>query len=191
MPYSPTFLEYLKAAPFYRGQIVHVERIPARKARYGELERPLPEPLQQALKRAGIRGLYTHQADAINAIRRGENVIVATGTASGKTLVYNIPVLEAILGDWRTRAFYLFPTKALAQDQLRSLGELVNNGLPSIRYGTYDGDTPQSARSRLRKQASIILTNPDMLHVGILPNHRLWAHFLAHLKFVVVDEAHV
>jgi DEAD/DEAH box helicase domain-containing protein len=189
MPYSPSFLEQIAKAPFYRGQIVHIERIPERKARYGELEKPLHPLLQKALEEAGIKALYSHQAQAINAIRRGENVIVSTGTASGKTLVYNIPVLEAILQDRRTRALYLFPTKALAQDQLRSLAELTR--FSPIPFGTYDGDTPQSARNRLRKIASIILTNPDMLHVGILPNHRLWSSFLTHLKFVVIDEAHV
>jgi len=189
--YTRAFLEHIKGLPGYRGQIVHIERIPARRARYGKLEKPLPLPLQEALRRLGIERLYSHQAQAINAIRKGENVIVATGTASGKTLVYNLPVLEAVLDDWRTRAFYLFPTKALAQDQLRSLRELTAGMGFTVRYGTYDGDTPRHARSRLRRNASIILTNPDMLHLGILPNHRLWSDFLKHLRFVVIDEAHV
>jgi len=185
------FIRYLKSQRFYKGQIAHVERIPARKARHGRLKKPLPPLLQKALKRVGVARLYTHQAQAINAVREGQSVVVATSTASGKTLCYNLPVLEALITDWRARAFYLFPTKALAQDQLRSLRELTSRDLRDVRFGTYDGDTPRSARARLRKSASIILTNPDMLSLGILPNHTLWASFFKNLKFVVIDEAHV
>ncbi|MFB0545512.1 MAG: DEAD/DEAH box helicase [Anaerolineae bacterium] len=185
------FTKHLKRHRAYRGQIQHVERIPFRSARYGRLEAPLPRPLEEALKRIGAERLYTHQAQAINAVRAGWDVVVATSTASGKTLCYNVPVLEAILHDWRAKALYLFPTKALAQDQLRALRELTQEGLGPIRFGTYDGDTPQRARTRLRKEASIILTNPDMLHVGILPNHTLWSNFFKNLKYVVIDEAHV
>ena len=192
------FVAHLKRQRFYKGQIMHVEHIPPREARYGELDNPLPPPLQEALgKVIGVNDhsplLYTHQAQAINAVREGKNVVVATSTASGKTLCYNVPVLEAIIEDPRSRALYLFPTKALAQDQLRSLRELIRR-MPlktPIRFGTYDGDTPQSTRTRRRREAAIILTNPDMLHVGILPNHTLWARFFANLKFVVIDEAHV
>ncbi|MDH4208721.1 MAG: DEAD/DEAH box helicase, partial [Anaerolineae bacterium] len=171
------FIHHLKDQRFYKGQIAHMERIPARKARYGRLKKPLPPLLQDALKGVGAEKLYTHQARAISAVREGHSVVVATSTASGKTLCYNLPVLEAILTDWRARALYLFPTKALAQDQLRSLREVTNRELRDIRFGTYDGDTPRSARARLRKSASIILTNPDMLSLGILPNHTLWASF--------------
>jgi len=185
------FIHHLKGQRFYKGQIAHVERIPARKARYGRPKKPLPPLLQDALKGVGVEKLYPHQAQAINAVRKGHSVVVATSTASGKTLCYNLPVLEAIITDWRARALYLFPTKALAQDQLRSLRELTSRSLRDIRFGTYDGDTPRSARARLRKSASIILTNPDMLSLGILPNHTLWASFFKNLKFVVIDEAHV
>ncbi len=185
------FIKHLKRQRFYKGQIAHTQHIPPRQARYGRLDRPLPPPLRDALKRVGAEKLYTHQAQAINAARAGQNVVVATSTASGKTLCYNVPVLEAIIGDWRSRALYLFPTKALAQDQLRSLRELTQPDLREVKFGTYDGDTPQSTRSRRRKEAAIILTNPDMLHLGILPNHTLWAHFFANLKYVVLDEAHV
>ncbi len=187
---SREFVEHLKGLSFYRGQIVHLEHIPSRKARYGRLRRPLPKPLQKALKEIGASRLYTHQAQAINAVRDGRSVILATSTASGKTLAYNVPVLEAVLNDWKARALYLFPTKALAQDQMRALRQLTRQ-LGDIGFGTYDGDTPKGKRSRLRRQAAIILTNPDMLHLGILPNHNLWAPFFAHLRFVVVDEAHV
>ncbi len=185
------FIKHLKRQRFYKGQIAHTQHIPPRRAQYGRLVRPLPPLLQDSLKRAGAEKLYTHQAQAINAARTGQNVVVATSTASGKTLCYNVPVLEAVIKDGRSRALYLFPTKALAQDQLRSLRELTRSSLPEVKFGTYDGDTPQSTRSRRRKEAAIILTNPDMLHLGILPNHTLWAHFFANLKYVVIDEAHV
>ncbi|HID63491.1 MAG TPA: DEAD/DEAH box helicase, partial [Anaerolineae bacterium] len=118
---TTNFIHHLKGQRFYKGQIAHVERIPARRARYGRLKKPLPPLLRDALKRVGVEKLYTHQAQAINAVREGHNVVVATSTASGKTLCYNLPVLEAIITDWRARALYLFPTKALAQDQLRAL----------------------------------------------------------------------
>ena len=185
------FIEHLKSLPTYRHQMSHVERIPARKARYGRLNKPLPRPLSEALQALGVAKLYTHQAQAINAIREDRNVVVTTSSASGKTLCYNLPVLETILNDWRARALYLFPTKALAHDQLRGLRDLTRHAFADLKFGTYDGDTPRSARARLRKSASIILTNPDMLHLGILPNHRLWAQFLSRLRFVVIDEAHV
>jgi len=189
---TPTeFIAYLQSKRDYRQQIVHIEHLPARPARYGKLKRPLPKILQQALNKIGADRLYVHQAQAINAIHDGHHVIVATSTASGKTLVYNVPVLESILANARSRALYLFPTKALAQDQLRSLRQLTKHVLQHLHFGTYDGDTPRGARRRLRKSASIILTNPDMLHLGILPNHSLWSHFLANLEYIVIDEAHV
>jgi len=188
---TQTFLDHIRNEHFYRGQIIHVEHLPAREARYGQLDRPLPPALAQALARKGAHNLYTHQAQAVNAVRRGENIVVATSTASGKTLCYNLPVLEAIIKDRRTRALYIFPTKALAQDQLRSLRELSQDALPLLRYDTFDGDTPPSRRSRIKKECNIILTNPDMLSMGILPNHSSWARFLAQLRYVVIDEAHV
>jgi DEAD/DEAH box helicase domain-containing protein len=193
---TSAFLKHVKKLPGYRDQVVHVERLPARKARYGKLDHPLPPALREALDGVGTGKLYTHQAQAINAVRAGQHVILSTGTASGKTLAYNVPVLEALLANRGARALYLFPTKALAQDQLRSLRELIQGELaqPSWgdrRFGTYDGDTPQGVRARLRREASILLTNPDMLHLGILPNHTLWADFFANLRFVILDEAHV
>lgn len=183
------FLAHLRSLPTYAGQIVHIERIPARPATYGALARPLHAALQEALRQREASRLYTHQAEAINAVRDGHHVMVVTGTASGKTLCYNVPVLEAALADPLARALYLFPTKALAQDQLRSLRELTSP-FKAIRFGAYDGDTERNARDRLRKNAAIILTNPDMLSMGILPNHPVWAAFFRHLKYVVLDEAH-
>ncbi|HNS50177.1 MAG TPA: DEAD/DEAH box helicase [Anaerolineae bacterium] len=188
---TEAFLQQIEKLPGYRGQVVHVERLPARGPSYAGLEIPLPRPLLAALRAAGASRLYSHQAQAIDAIRAGNHVVVSTGTASGKTLAYNVPVLEVILADPQARALYLFPTKALAQDQLRSLRELTEGGLSSVRFGAYDGDTPKAARTRLRSEARILLTNPDMLHVGILPNHTLWADFFANLRFLVLDEAHV
>ena len=195
------FLSHLKEQSFYEDQLIHAERLGGRQARYAPLERPLLRPLVEAIKASGAAQLYQHQAQAIDAVRAGQDIIVATGTASGKTLCYNLPVLEAILLNPQSRAIYLFPTKALAQDQLRALNELINhltlasqkNGqmLFMPRLGAYDGDTPKRGRTQLRREGNIILTNPDMLHVGILPNHHLWADFLKHLKFIVVDEAHI
>lgn len=184
------FLGQIKNRRFYRDQVVHVERIPASRAWYGDLERPLPNQLKAALVRTGVEQFYIHQAMAINAIRQKQHVVVATSTASGKTLAYNVPVIERCLLDWRARALYLFPTKALAQDQLRALGLLLKDDLSRIRVGVYDGDTPRSARGTLRRQAAILLTNPDMLHLGILPNHHLWSTFFKNLRYVVIDEAH-
>ncbi len=184
------FLREITRAREYRGQLVHLRRIPARKARYGQLSAPLHPDVQERLSALGITRFYVHQSQAINAIRQGRHVIIATSTASGKTICFNVPVLDAIAGDRRVRALYVYPTKALAQDQLRVLRELTGGTLSWVRSGTYDGDTPRAARTRLRKQAHILLTNPDMLHLGILPNHALWAPFFRNLRYVVLDEAH-
>ena len=149
--------------------------------------------MRAALVAAGAERLYTHQAEAINAALAGQNVVVATSTASGKTLCFNVPVLEALARDPLARALYLYPTKALAQDQLGKWQALVKgagDGIVNPLAATYDGDTPQGARARIRKTARVLLTNPDMLHAGILPNHPLWAEFFRHLKYVVIDEAH-
>jgi DEAD/DEAH box helicase domain-containing protein len=153
---------------------------------------PLPDDLHPnlcaALARTGIHELYSHQAAALGAVADGP-VIVTTGTASGKSLCFNLPVLDVLLRDARARALYLYPTKALAQDQARGLAAL---GLGQrLRPAIYDGDTPREARSGIRRRANLVLTNPDMLHVGILPHHRYWADFMANLAAVVVDEAHV
>lgn len=189
---TDAFLDYLRKDPEYRDQIVHVQYLPARDARPGCLEQPLQAELQGRLNEAGIATLYSHQADAINMIRCGSNVMIATPSASGKTICYNVPVLNAMLEDPSARALYLFPTKALAQDQLRTLinlaGKTIN--LP-WECATYDGDTPGDERYGIRKRARIVLTNPDMLHAGILPNHRSWDRFFRRLKYVVLDEAHV
>jgi len=191
-PADPTrVIERLQASPDYRGQVVHVERLSARPPVYGELEAPLPEPVARALARAGVRALYSHQAQAINYARRGESVIVATSTASGKSLCYHVPVLEALFRDRLARALYLFPTKALAQDQLRSLRGMLGPDFDRLGVATFDGDTPPAERSRIKRSARLVLTNPDMLHLGILPNHGGWAPLLRNLRFLVIDEAHI
>jgi DEAD/DEAH box helicase domain-containing protein len=188
---TSSFLHYLAAQPSYSGQIVHIEYIPRREAKYAELRRPLVESLQNCLKEHNFLPLYTHQAEAIDHAREGRNVMVATSSASGKTLCYNAPVLEAILTDQRSCALYLFPTKALAQDQLRGLRELFYPHLFQLGdAATFDGDTPQVERAGIRNKARVILTNPDMLHIGILPNHQSWVRLLRNLRYVVVDEAH-
>jgi DEAD/DEAH box helicase domain-containing protein len=188
---TSAFLHYLAAQPGYSDQMVHVEHVPPRPARSARLRLPLPEALQDCLTEHGLFPLYSHQAEAINYTREGKNVMVATSSASGKTLCYNAPVMEAILTEPRSCALYLFPTKALAQDQLRSLNEIFYPAL--LRAGevtTFDGDTPQVERADVRRRARVVLTNPDMLHLGILPNHQQWSRLLRRLKYVVIDEAH-
>jgi DEAD/DEAH box helicase domain-containing protein len=180
-------LETIRRAPQYRGQIVHEEQFGARPARFGDLDHPLPDPLADALRRRGITRLYAHQAAALNTVRAGESAVVTTGTASGKTLCYLLPVLETLLGEPDARALFIYPTKALAQDQLDAVGEFGFD----LSAGTYDGDTPTEQRRFLRQDGRILLTNPDMLHVGILPQHFRWAPFLRSLRYIVLDDMHV
>jgi DEAD/DEAH box helicase domain-containing protein len=184
------FLDQIAGGSDYKGQIAHIENIPARPAAYGELEEPPPPQLQEILIKQGIESLYTHQVDAINAVRAGNNVIVVTGTASGKTLCYNLPVLEAALQDPLMTALYLFPTKALAHDQFRRLLEQKDfcPELPMI--SAYDGDLSKAARKKVQSQADIILTNPDMMHVNMLSNHTRWHRFFQNLRYVIIDEMH-
>ncbi|MBM3308511.1 MAG: DEAD/DEAH box helicase, partial [Candidatus Eisenbacteria bacterium] len=187
------FLEHIRHDRYYGDQISHVEVIPAREARFGDLARPVAPVLAGALAAAGIERLYSHQVSAIEAIREGKNVVVVTGTASGKTLCYNIPVLETLLADPNAKALYLFPTKALAQDQQKSLtrpAALDPALLEAVRTGTYDGDTTRHTRRKLRDEGNVILSNPDMLHAGILPYHAKWNRFFKDLTFVVIDEIH-
>ena len=186
------FLNHLRSGPGYANQIAHIEHLPPRRARYAALDEPLLPELQASLDANGLSRLYAHQAEAVNHSRQGKNVIIATSSASGKTLCYNIAVMQTLLTEPGSRAIYLFPTKALAQDQLRKLHELFSPGLlPPEALATFDGDTPRSERADVRRQGRIILTNPDMLHVGILPNHQAWAGLLRRLRYVVVDEAHI
>jgi DEAD/DEAH box helicase domain-containing protein len=166
-------------------ELAHLTTEPAREPRLA----PLPEELHPSVREAlQIDGLYTHQTDAWAAAARGEHLIVTTGTASGKTLAFNLPVLDALAREPKNRALYLYPTKALAQDQARTLHAL---SVPRVRPAIYDGDTESERRWQIRRWANVILTNPDMLHIGVLPHHDRWGDVLANLRFVVVDEAHV
>jgi DEAD/DEAH box helicase domain-containing protein len=189
---TSSFLSYLVSQPFYHEQIAHIEQIRPREAVFGELEKPLSPELTDCLEKHHFLPLYTHQAEAVNQALKGKNVAVVTSSASGKTLCYNIPTIETLLTIREGRALYLFPTKALAQDQLRTLHEdFCPDLFKTIDFSTFDGDTPPSERGDIRKNARIILSNPDMLHVGILPNHQQWSRFLRSLKYVVIDEAHI
>jgi DEAD/DEAH box helicase domain-containing protein len=155
----------------------------------GPRTEPVPDGVDPRVReRLGVDSLYVHQSDAWEATRRGENVIVTTGTASGKTLAFNLPVLDELAREPKSRALYLYPTKALAQDQLRTIQALK---VPKVRAAIYDGDTETERRWQIRKWANLILTNPDMLHIGVLPHHDRWGDVLQNLRYVVVDEAHV
>ncbi|KAL2120492.1 hypothetical protein VTJ04DRAFT_4519 [Mycothermus thermophilus] len=185
----------LKSAPWYVGQIVpDGHRVfEAQPAVYGDLDFLLSQDLVNAQYNArNITRLYAHQAEAINALHAGHHVVVATSTSSGKSLIYQLPVLHALERDPETRAMYIFPTKALAQDQRRGLKELMAYmpSLEEVAVETFDGDTPMEERRRIREEARVVFTNPDMLHVSILPNEERWRTFLVNLKFVVVDELH-
>jgi DEAD/DEAH box helicase domain-containing protein len=165
--------------------------IPAKPGIYEEFPKWIEDKLVRILKEKGINKLYSHQASALEFIRNHNNVVVVTPTASGKTLCYNLPVLDSILKDENSRALYMFPTKALSQDQLTELYQLVSALDEGIRTYTYDGDTPSSARQAIRKKGHIVITNPDMLHLGILPHHTKWMDFFVNLKYVVIDEIHI
>jgi DEAD/DEAH box helicase domain-containing protein len=161
-----------------------------REGRYQPFPDFLHPLLKEALRSEGIESLYSHQAEAIKHVQEGQDVVVVTPTASGKTLCYNLPVLNKKLSDPSSKAFYLFPTKALSQDQMFELQNLTKRLEKPIRTFTYDGDTPQDARQAIRTQGDVVITNPDMLHTGILPHHTKWATFFQSLRFVVIDELH-
>src|SRR5262245_1089469 len=188
-----SWLRLHAARPENRGALVHWHTVPARAPRHGELSLPLPPALAEAIESLGVARLYSHQVHAIERLRAGLDTVVVTGTASGKSLCYHVPVLERLLEDPDSTALYLFPTKALAQDQLKGLSRLCM-GHPSllqrVQAGVYDGDTAATTRRKLRDGADVILSNPDMLHQGILPQHPRWARFLRSLRYVVVDEMH-
>ncbi|CAH2073576.1 unnamed protein product [Thlaspi arvense] len=183
-------VEHLRNGFGSKGQIVHVENIKARKAVYVEIPDELSEITKSALKRIGISTLYSHQAESISAALSRKNVVIATMTSSGKSLCYNVPVFEELTKDTNACALYLFPTKALAQDQFRALSDLIKGYEASIHMGVYDGDTPQKDRTRLRNHGRLLITNPDMLHMSILPPHGQFSRILSNLRYIVIDEAH-
>ncbi len=188
-------LSQLRSREDLRDRIKHVEQIAARGAQYHAWPKTLSKDLVGVLERSGYDALWTHQAHAIEALHAGKHVAVTTPTASGKTLCFNLPVIQSILESSRSRALYLYPMKALAQDQLKTLqewgGRLKTSKLPAFGAEIYDGDTPTGVRTKIRKSPpNILLTNPDMLHLGILAFHDGWAEYFKNLKYVVVDEAH-
>jgi len=183
-------LQHLRQNKDFVSNVAAWERIPPREARYGQLPLGISARLTGALARRGVERFYSHQCDAIGAVLRGENVVVSTTTASGKSLIYTIPVMQSLIDDDRSRALYLFPTKALSQDQLTEADQLVREIGLSSTVATFDGDTPRSRRKEVRLGASIVITNPDMLHVGIMPQHTAWRSFFSNLRFVVIDEMH-
>jgi len=167
-----------------------VRHYPAREAQWAEFPEWMHADIRAAYNAKGIRQLYTHQAAAAEAVHAGKNVVIVTPTASGKTLCYNLPVLDAVLANGDTRALYLFPTKALAQDQLAELHDLNQRLENRVGVFTYDGDTPSDARKAIREKSHVVLTNPDMLHTGILPHHTRWTRLFENLRYIVVDELH-
>jgi DEAD/DEAH box helicase domain-containing protein len=177
--------------PSLSSNIAAYRELPARAASFLDYPAGVDPRLVAALASRRIDRLYSHQRGAVDAILRRENVVVVTPTASGKSLCYNLPVLNTILSDDAARAVYLFPTKALSQDQVSELHALVNLLKVDIKTYTYDGDTPQTARRAIRSAGHIVVTNPDMLHTGILPHHTRWFRLFENLRYVVIDELHV
>ncbi|XP_050223034.1 uncharacterized protein LOC126673096 isoform X2 [Mercurialis annua] len=183
-------VQHLREGPGSNGHMVHLEDIDARNAIFTEIPHELSDNTKLALRCMGITKLYSHQAESIMASLAGKNVVVSTMTSSGKSLCYNVPVLEVLSQNLSSCALYLFPTKALAQDQLRVLLTMTKEFDTNISIGIYDGDTSQTQRSWLRDNARLLITNPDMLHMSILPFHRQFSQLLSNLRFVVIDEAH-
>jgi DEAD/DEAH box helicase domain-containing protein len=185
------FLDEIRSSSSYADQIVYVHQVSRREARYAQTAQPLSDAAGNILAASGIEQLYSHQAAAIDSLRNGNNVVVATGTASGKSLCYQIPLIETLLSDPAARAILMFPTKALCQDQFKAFRRALDAaGARGVLAGVYDGDTPADLRRKLRSNASVIFTNPDMLHASLMSQHGRWAEFLAGLRFIVLDELH-
>ena len=180
----------LRQDPSFMANVTRWEVIPARPARTADFPACLDERLKPVLAKRGVHALYTHQAQSVEATARGEDVTVVTPTASGKTMCYNLPVLSEILRNPDARALYLFPTKALSADQVSELYELIEEMGVDIKTYTYDGDTPAAARRAVRQAGHIVVTNPDMLHSGILPHHTKWVKLFENLRYIVIDEIH-
>jgi DEAD/DEAH box helicase domain-containing protein len=192
-----SLLSRWRSQPEIAANIVEWRNLPARPARYAPFPVGIQPALTAALNSTGIRQLYIHQAQAWEAAQSNHNLVVVTGTASGKSLCYNLPVVDRLLRLPEARALYIYPTKALAQDQAESLDRLLNHIYESsnvkdggLAVSTYDGDTPTSTRPAIRSRSRLIITNPDMLHTGILPHHTAWSEFFAQLEFIVIDEMH-
>lgn len=184
------FVRALRDDPRFMENVTEWRVLPAREAKYAPFPQELDARIVQVLKARGIERLYTHQRQALDCALAGRDFVVVTPTASGKTLCYNLPVLNAILKDDAARALYLFPTKALSSDQVSELYSMVDALGADIKAFTYDGDTPASARTAIRQAGHVVVTNPDMLHQGILPHHTKWVRLFENLKYVVIDEIH-
>ncbi len=188
---APLAARFVEAMQQDNSPVRAVRHQPAREARYGPFPEALNRALRGALAQRGVENLYTHQAAAVELSLAGKNVVVVTPTASGKTLCYNVPVVHEILATPAARAIYLFPTKALAEDQRLEL-QRMNDALGGpFCCHTYDGDTPSDARRTIRDKANIVMTNPDMLHTGILPHHTKWTKLFENLRYIVMDELHM
>lgn len=185
------FLEYLRSQKTYQDQIIHVENIPPKEAEYGGLDLPLNEILMEWLINKKYK-LWVHQADAINHVLKGNNVIIATSTSSGKSMCYNLPVLNSILNHFQSKALYIYPRKALTQDQLIELQKIIKElNVDDINVGVYDGDTPSEMKRQIRANADIIMTNPYALHRYLPYFKNLWTNFCRNLKYVILDEVHM
>ena len=182
--------DQLRRDPLFMENVVRWEELPAREASYAPFPEGVDERIRAALEKRGVRQLYTHQAHSLRETMAGRDVVVVTPTASGKTMCYNLPVLSAILENQDARALYLFPTKALSADQVSELYELIDLMGVDIKTCTYDGDTPAAARKAVRQAGHIVVTNPDMLHSGILPHHTRWVKLFENLRYIVIDEIH-
>ncbi|KRF53330.1 MULTISPECIES: DEAD/DEAH box helicase [Priestia] len=183
-------MDILQTNPSYQQNIVHWHTIEEKEAKTAPFPASLHTKLRQALENRGIGSLYTHQKTAFDLATAKKNVVAVTPTASGKTLCYNLPVLQSIMENDQARALYLFPTKALAQDQKSELNEIIEEMEVPINSYTYDGDTPANIRQKVRKAGHIVITNPDMLHSAILPHHTKWVSLFENLKYIVIDELH-
>lgn len=183
-------LHTLKTDPDFSSNVIHTKTIEGKEANYSAFPDGLHPSIIKALKSKGIEQLYSHQREAFDATYEGQSITAVTPTASGKSLCYHLPVLQSILEESSSRAIYLFPTKALAQDQLADLHELIEASEETILSYTYDGDTAPGLRTKVRESGHIVLTNPDMLHSGILPHHTKWVSLFENLKYIIVDELH-
>ncbi|MCP4634359.1 MAG: DEAD/DEAH box helicase, partial [candidate division Zixibacteria bacterium] len=183
-------LDTLKASEKFKSNLTFWKTIPPREAKYEEFPEHIDEKLITALNEQGIKKLFTHQRQAVDIFHQENNPVIVTPTASGKTLCYNLPVLDTIIKNPEARALYLFPTKALSQDQLSGLVIVIDDLELDIKTYTFDGDTPSNVRSSIRSAGHIVITNPDMLHTGILPHHPRWIKLFENLKVIVIDEIH-
>ena len=184
------YMDALRRDPSFMQNVTAWKVLPPRPAKYADFPEELDPRVKEVLNRRGIYRLYSHQRQAVEAAVAGRDLVVVTPTASGKTMCYNIPVLDAILKDGAARALYLFPTKALSSDQVAELYSLIEDMGADIKAYTYDGDTPAAARTAVRQAGHVVVTNPDMLHQGILPHHTKWVKLFENLRYVVIDEIH-